>query len=217
MIDDAQLDELGIAIGDLEEPTALSITENILSGSPSSEDLDKTIVALQRGMETVGERFQSGEYFLAEMLYAADVVNLIMPKIISMLEDSEDRKVLGTILIGTVKGDVHDIGKNLMSVLLRAAAFEVVDLGIDVPAANFITAINEHSPTIVGLSGLLTLSIDPMKETIDAIREAGLRDQVKIVIGGNPVTENIHNIVGSDNWTNNAAEGVSICQGWVQA
>ena len=212
MIDDARLDKLRTAIGDLEEPTALDIIENILSMSPAAEDLDKTIRALQGGMDTVGERFQSGEYFLAEMLFAADVINQIMPKIIAMLKDAKGHKALGTILIGTVKGDVHDIGKNLMAVLLRAAAFEVVDLGIDVPPTNFIAAIKEHNPTIVGLSGLLTLSIDPMKKTIDAIEEADLRDRVKIIIGGNPVTENIHNMVGSDHWTNNAAEGVSICK-----
>lgn len=214
MIDDTRFDELRTAIGDLEEPTALGIIEDILSMSPSSEDLDKAIQALQGGMDTVGERFQLGDYFLAEMLYAADVINLIMPKIIAMLKDGKGRKSLGTILIGTVKGDVHDIGKNLMAVLLRAASFEVVDLGIDVPPANFVAAIKEHNPMIVGLSGLLTLSIDPMKKTIDAINDAGLRDEVKIIIGGNPITENIHNMVGSDNWTDNAAEGVSICQEW---
>ncbi len=216
MIDDAQLNKLGTAIADLDEPTALEMAESILAMSPAPEDLDKTIQALQGGMDTVGERFKNGTYFLAEMLFAADVINQIMPKIISMLDATGDRKALGKIIIGTVKGDVHDIGKNLMAVLLRAAAFEVVDLGIDVSPAGFVEAIKEHNPMIVGLSGLLTLSIDPMKETVDAIKGASLRDQVKIIIGGNPVTENIHNMVGSDNWTNNAAEGISICQKWAE-
>jgi methylmalonyl-CoA mutase cobalamin-binding domain/chain len=143
-------------------------------------------------------------------------MNQIMPKIVSMLDEVGGRKVLGKILIGTVKGDIHDIGKNLMSVLLKAAGFDVVDLGIDISPERFVEAIKEQNPMIVGLSGLLTLSIDPMKETVDAIKEAGFRDQVKIIIGGNPVTANIHDFVGSDQWTNNAAEGVSRCQKWAE-
>jgi methylmalonyl-CoA mutase cobalamin-binding domain/chain len=116
--------------------------------------------------------------------------------------------------MGTVKGDLHDIGKNLVSVMMTAAGFDVVDLGIDVAPERFVQAIKEQQPQIVGLSGLLTLSVDAMVDTVQAIQEAGLRDQVKVIIGGNPVTEHIHGVVGSDAWTNNAAEGLAICQRW---
>jgi len=119
---------------------------------------------------------------------------------------------VGRIVLGTVRGDLHDIGKNLVGVMLTASGFEVVDLGFDVSPARFVKAIQEHRPQIVGLSGLLTLSVDAMKSTVDAIREAGLRDQVKVVLGGNPVTEYIHQVVGSDGWTHNAAAGVAMCQ-----
>jgi dimethylamine corrinoid protein len=166
-------------------------------------------------MDEVGHRYQEGEYFLAEMIFAAEVVRQAMPRLTAVLAAGA-RKSLGRVVLGTVKGDLHDIGKNLVSVMMDAVGFEVVDLGFDVPPQRFVQAIREEQPLIVGLSGLLTLSVDSMVETVEAIREAGLRDQVKVIIGGNPVTEHIHGVVGSDAWTNNAAEGLEICQQWAE-
>jgi dimethylamine corrinoid protein len=171
--------------------------------------------AIQAGMDVVGQRFQDGEYFLAEMIFAAEIVRQVMPKLTAVMAEG-DRKSLGRVVLGTVKGDLHDIGKNLISVLMSAAGFEVVDLGIDVAPQRFVEAIRDTKPEIVGLSGLLTLSVEPMVATVNAIQEAGLRDKVKVIIGGNPVTEHIHGVVGSDAWTNNAAEGIEICQRWVE-
>ncbi len=204
------------ALVELDEQTFEQLAPSILDKSPSLETIDQTFRAIQVGMEEVGRKYQEGEYYLAEMLFAAEMVNQVMPKIMPYLEGS-GRKRLGTIVLGTVKGDVHDIGKNLVGILLSAAGFQVIDLGIDVPPARFVEAVKKYSPDIVGLSGLLTLSIDPMHETVEAIRAAGLRDQVKVIIGGNPVTHEIHLKVGSDAWANNAAEGVATCRTWVEA
>jgi methanogenic corrinoid protein MtbC1 len=166
-------------------------------------------------MDEVGQRYQDGEYFLAEMIFAAEVVRQAMPRLTAVLVAGE-RKSLGRVVLGTVKGDVHDIGKNLVGVMMSAVGFEVVDVGFDVAPQRFVQAIQEHRPLIVGLSGFLFLSVEAMVETMDAIKEAGVRDQVKVIIGGNPVTEHIHGVVGSDAWTNNAAEGLEICQKWVE-
>jgi dimethylamine corrinoid protein len=212
MKQEPKMGQLSAALADLEEAKVLQLVDAIVAKSP--EAAGDAIEAIQAGMDEVGRRFQEGDYFLAEMIFAAEVVKEAMPRLVAALKAGE-RVALGRIVLGTVRGDLHDIGKNLVGVMLTAAGFEVVDLGIDVPPARFVKAIQEHRPQIVGLSGLLTLSVDAMKATVDAIREAGLRDQVKVVLGGNPVTEYIHQVVGSDGWTNNAAEGVAICKQWM--
>lgn len=208
-----QMEQLTLALAELDEPGALELVDEIVTNSP--ESAGEAIAAIQAGMDQVGQRFQDGDYFLAEMIFAAEVVRQAMPRLTAVLA-SGARKSLGRVVLGTVKGDLHDIGKNLVSVLMTAAGFEVVDLGIDVTPARFVQAIKEQQPLIVGLSGLLTLSVDSMVETVQAIQEAGLRDQVKVILGGNPVTEHIHKVVGSDAWTNNAAKGLEICQRWAE-
>jgi methylmalonyl-CoA mutase cobalamin-binding domain/chain len=213
MTEESTINQLAVAVADLDEVKALQLVDAILSDSP--ESAAEAIEAIQAGMDQVGDRFQEGEYFLAEMIFAAEIVKQVMPRLTAALNTGE-HKSIGRIVIGTVQGDIHDIGKNLIAVMMTAAGFEVIDLGIDVWPQRFVEAIREHQPLIVGLSGLLTLSIDPMQDTVEAIQEAGLRDQVKIIIGGNPITEHIHTLVGSDAWTNNAAEGVAICQKWAE-
>jgi dimethylamine corrinoid protein len=208
-----QIEQLGSALAELDEPKALALVDQIVTETP--ELAGQAVNAIQAGMDVVGQRFQDGEYFLAEMIFAAEIVRQVMPKLTAVMAEG-DRKSLGRVVLGTVKGDLHDIGKNLISVLMSAAGFEVVDLGIDVAPQRFVEAIRDTKPEIVGLSGLLTLSVEPMVATVNAIQEAGLRDKVKVIIGGNPVTEHIHGVVGSDAWTNNAAEGIEICQRWVE-
>jgi dimethylamine corrinoid protein len=213
MTEGSKMEQLTRALAELEEPKALELVDQIVAESP--ESAGEAIDAIQAGMDEVGKRYQEGDYFLAEMIFAAEVVKQAMPRLTAVMA-AEDRKSLGRVLLGTVKGDLHDIGKNLISVMMTAVGFEVVDLGIDVPPERFVQAIKEKKPQIVGLSGLLTLSVESMVDTVAAIQEAGLRDKVKVIIGGNPVTEHIHGVVGSDAWTNNAAEGLEICQGWVE-
>lgn len=209
----SKMEQLSSAVAELDEPKALALVDGIVTESP--ESAGEAIKAIQAGMNEVGQRYQDHDYFLAEMIFAAEVVRQAMPKLTAVMAVDE-RKSLGRVVLGTVKGDVHDIGKNLVAVMMTAAGFEVVDLGIDVTPERFVRAIKEQKPLIVGLSGLLTLSVDSMVETVNAIREAGVRDQVKVIIGGNPVTDHIHGVVGSDAWTNNAAEGLEICQKWAE-
>jgi dimethylamine corrinoid protein len=213
MTGETAVEQLAEALAELDEPKFLQLVDQILSEAP--ETAGEAIKAIQSGMGQVGERFQSGEYFLAEMIFAAEVIKGVMPRLREALS-ADTSNTIGKIVIGTVKGDIHDIGKNLVAVIMTAAGFDVVDLGIDVRPSGFVAAIQEHQPNIVGLSGLLTLSIDPMMETVDAIDTAGLRDQVKIIIGGNPITAQLNEKVGADAWTNNAAEGVDICKKWVE-
>ncbi len=132
-----------------------------------------------------------------------------------VLGSGSDAKV-GTILVGTVSGDLHDIGKNIFKSMSEAAGFEVYDLGVDQLASTFVEKVKELKPDIVGLSGILTLALDSMKVTVDSLKEAGLRDSVKIIIGGNPVNRETCLKIGADTFTTNAAEGVKICQGWVK-
>jgi methylmalonyl-CoA mutase cobalamin-binding domain/chain len=211
MTQGTRLEQLSAALAELDEPRALELVDEIVANSP--ETAGEAVDAIQAGMDEVGRRYQDGDYFLAEMIFAAEVVRQAMPRLTAVMATG-DRKSLGRVVMGTVKGDLHDIGKNLVSVMMTAAGFDVVDLGIDVTPERFVQAIKEQQPQIVGLSGLLTLSVDAMVDTVQAIQEAGLRDQVKVIIGGNPVTEHIHGVVGSDAWTNNAAEGLAICQRW---
>jgi dimethylamine corrinoid protein len=215
MVISKDFEQLRSALAEVDEARVKEVFDRILSSSPTSQDVAKTFEAVQAGMTDVGQKFQSGEYYLAEMMFASEIISQILPKLKAQLK-AGDRKPAGRIVLGTVKGDVHDIGKNLVSVLLAAAAFDVIDLGTDVPPERFVAAIREHKPSIVGLSGLLTLSIEPMRDTVAAIRAAGLRDQVKIIIGGNPITQHIHELVGSDAWTDNAARGVDLCRQWTE-
>ncbi|MEM4952310.1 MAG: cobalamin-dependent protein, partial [Ignisphaera sp.] len=126
------------------------------------------------------------------------------------------REVVGRLLIGTVEGDIHDIGKNIVVTMAEAAGFEVIDLGVDVPPQKFVEAIKQYSPDIVGMSGLLTLAIESMKKTVDAIKEAGLREKVKIIIGGGRVDQYACQYIEADAWTNDAAHGVKTMLKWIE-
>jgi len=207
--------QLRAALAEVDETRFKEIADRLLSGSPTSQEIAQTFEAIQAGMNDVGKKYQTGEYFLAEMMFASDMISQIMPRLTAHLK-SGGRKLAGRVVLGTVQGDVHDIGKNLVGVLLTAAAFEVIDLGTDVAPERFVKAIREQQPSIVGLSGLLTLSIEAMKATVAAIQAAGLRDKVKIIIGGNPITQHVHELVGSDAWTDNAARGVDLCRQWME-
>lgn len=196
------------AIVNLDEQSALQISKEMLEkGTDPIEILEKG----RAGMSIVGERFDSGDYFLSEMIMAAEIFQGVMDVIRPKLKRSATEYV-GKIVIGTVEGDVHDIGKNIAIALLEAEGFEVIDLGVDVPAERFVEAIKEHRPDIVGTSSLLTVAIESTKKTIDAITEAGLRDKVKIIIGGGRVDEYTRDYVKPDASTDNAAQGVRLCK-----
>jgi methanogenic corrinoid protein MtbC1 len=159
-------------------------------------------------MEIVGDHFESGTYFVGDLMYAAQILTNSLEKLKSLMDSSPGKATKGVIVLGTVAGDIHDIGKNIFKALSEAAGFSVVDIGIDQPASAFVEAVKANNPQIVGLSGVLTLSIASMKEIIEALSAEGLRDRVKVMIGGNAVSVEACEFVGADFWSKNAAASV---------
>lgn len=164
--------------------------------------------ALTPGMEEVGRLFRSNEYFIPEVLICAKAMDNALTKLKPLLVGSAARRTIGKYLIGTVEGDVHDIGKNLVSMMLESGGFEVIDLGINVPTAKFVEEARQHQPDIVGMSALLSTTIVGFEDVIKAFQEAGIRDQLKIMVGGAPVTPEYANRVGADAYAANASEAV---------
>ncbi|KPU44888.1 methionine synthase [Oxobacter pfennigii] len=212
MIDLTKLTE---AVGELDEEQVLAFIEESIATNPSEEEAQKVVAACQAGMTAVGDMFDKGEYFVGDLIFAGELLTNAISKLKAILGSGDAAKV-GVILLGTVSGDLHDIGKNIFKSMAEAAGFEVVDIGIDQPADAFVEKVKEIKPFVVGMSGVLTLALESMKETVDALKEAGLRDSVKIIIGGNPVTADACRQIGADAFTTNAAEGVKICQDWVK-
>jgi len=169
---------------------------------------------MAKGMDVVGEKYEKGEYFLAELIMAGEVMKEGMKILEPHLKGGEVKKI-GKVVIGTVRGDLHDIGKNIVVTLLEAAGFEVVDLGVDVPPEKFVEAVKQNKPDIVGMSALLTTTMIEMENVIKALKEAGLRDKVKIIIGGAPITQEYAEKIGADAAAKDAVEGVNICKSWV--
>ncbi len=165
-------------------------------------------------MQEVGRLFEEGEYFVPEMLIAAqtmqDGLALLKPYLVQANVQSA-----GKVVLGTVKGDLHDIGKNLVAMMLEGAAFEIIDLGVDVPPEKFVAAVKTHQPKIVGLSALLTTTMPSMRTTIEALKTAGMRDQIKIIIGGAPITEAFAHDVGADGFAPDASRAVKLAKSLV--
>ena len=205
------LNELTQSLGDLEENQVIDLLKEFAATNPSEAEALQAVGACQAGMAIVGDLFENGEYFVGDLIFAGELlteaINVLKPSL-----GSGATKVLGTILMGTVQGDLHDIGKNIFRSMSEAAGYEVIDMGIDVKVETFVTKAKEINPQIIGMSGVLTLAIDSMKETVDALKAAGVES--KIIIGGNPVTKESCAFVGADAFTTNAAEGIKICQGW---
>jgi len=169
--------------------------------------------ALRPAMEAVGEKFEKGEFFLAELVEAGDLFKEVMDEVLTPeIEKSKEEVRLGTVVLGTVRGDLHDIGKNIVAVMLRVAGFEVIDLGVDVPPEKFVEAVKKYSADIVGMSALLTTTMLEMRNVIEALKSAGLRDKVKVIIGGAAVDENYAREIGADAYAENAVETVEICK-----
>jgi 5-methyltetrahydrofolate--homocysteine methyltransferase len=189
--------------GKVDEVTDL--TKQALDANVSSKDiLEKGLLA---GMEVVGKRFKANEMFIPEVLRCAKCMHGAMEILRPLLAET-GVETAGTFVIGTVKGDLHDIGKNLVGMMFEGAGFKVIDLGIDLDPAAFVEAIKEHNANLFGMSALLTTTMPKMGETINAIKEAGLRDQVKIMIGGAPVTGEFAKEIGADAYASNAASAV---------
>ena len=197
------------AILEGDEKLALQLTLEALKENADPAEL------ITRGMipamDEVGRRFEAQEYFIPEMLLAGRAMKAALDPIRPLLAASGAQPT-GKIVLGTVKGDLHDIGKNLVGSMLEGAGFEVYDLGIDVPSEKFIEAVKSKNPHILALSALLTVTMPEMKKVIDAFKQAGIRNQVKILIGGAPVTQNFANEIGADGYGENAGSAVSVAR-----
>jgi methylmalonyl-CoA mutase cobalamin-binding domain/chain len=165
-------------------------------------------------MEGVGERFEKGDYFLPHLMMAGEMLKQISSLLKPLIRQHKTEDKGGKVLIGTVEGDIHDIGKNIVVFLLEANGFEVLDIGINQKPGKFVEAIRAFQPKVVGMSGLLTLAFDSMKKTVEAIEEAGLRREVRIVIGGGVVTEKIREYTGADAYAPDAVAGVRLAKQW---
>lgn len=192
----------------LEEEAALEAVDKALeSGVPPLDIVEQ----LRSGMSEVGRRFEVREYFLSELVMSAEIfkeaMDLIEPHLSGGAGPSK-----GSVVIGTVKGDIHDIGKNIVASLLRCEGFEVHDLGVDVWPDAFVGKLKETGSGLLALSGLLTLAFDSMKETVACVSEAGIRDTVKIIIGGGPVNEQVLAYAGADAWGRDVAEAVRLAE-----
>lgn len=201
------VDELSVALAELDEDAVLQHVRDRLAAGVAALEI---VGRLQEGMTEVGARFQSGEYFLNELVMCGEIMKEAMVELEPHLQGAavESR---GNVVIGTVKGDVHDLGKNIVVMLLKGAGYNTVDLGVDVPPEKFVEAIRQYAAPVVGMSALLTATQRSMKDAVDKIRSEGL--DVKVIIGGSYMNETIRNFVGADYFTTSASEGVQIING----
>ncbi len=207
--------ELVEAIVDMREEDALELAGKLLEGGTSP------LVILddcREAMTVVGKRFECGEAFVPELMLAGEMLGEISAKVKPYLAaQAGGQTKLGRVIIGTVEGDIHDIGKDIVTFMLDVNGFDVKDLGVDVPVAKFVETVKEFKPQVVGLSGFLTLAYDPMKNTVQALKDAGLRDSVKVMIGGGQMDNQIRDYTGADAYGKDAMAAVSLCKAWIGA
>ncbi len=204
-------ENIAVLLAQIKEEETLREVRAALSGG--AEPL-AVIESLREGMSVVGEKFEAREYFLPDLIMSAEIfkraVGLIEPHLKGSATASK-----GSIVIGTVQGDIHDIGKNLVATMLRCAGYEVHDLGVDVPPQAFVDKARETGATLVAMSALLTTSFDSIKNTVDALTEAGLRDGIKVIIGGGPVNERVVDHTGADGFGLNPAEALRLAERFI--
>ena len=193
------------------EKLARFVDEAIAGNVPAGDILNKGLIA---GMDVVGEKMEAGDMFIPEVLMAAKAMGACVEKLKPLLDDGDAKKSV-SVLIGTVKGDLHDIGKNLVAMMMESAGMEVHNLGVDIAPENFVAMIKEKNAQIVCLSALLTTTMPMMKQTVDAIVESGLRDQVKILVGGAPVTQAFAEEIGADGFAADAGSASKLAKSLV--
>jgi len=206
------MSDLANAIADLKEDEVKKLVQDrIAAGANPMSIVDEC----RKGMQIVGERYKNKEYFLGELIMSGEIFKDAMSVVEPKLKAGQSGKPLAKLVLGTAKGDIHNIGKDIAGTLLKAAGFEVYDVGIDVPPDVFVQKVKETGAPILGISGLLTPSFESMKQTVQALEAAGLRDRVKVIIGGGIVTDVVRKYVGADASTDDAPEGVEICKKFV--
>jgi len=201
------------SLANLDASLTLKYVSDSLKHDISIMDI---INSLADGMKLIGKKYEENEYFIADLIAAVEIfnesMNILKPKIL----ERRETKPFGKVVIGTVEGDIHDVGKNLVKILLEANGFEVVDLGVDVSSEKFVDAVKQHKPDIVGISTLLTSTMINMRNIVEALEGEGLRNDVKIVIGGAPVTQQFAESIGADAYGENAFKAVEICKNLVK-
>jgi methanogenic corrinoid protein MtbC1 len=203
--------DLRTTLADLKEEEALAIVKDRLK---AGDDPLKILEDARRAMEIVGSRFSESKYFIPDLVYSGEILKSITELVKPKLAKEGEAKKGSKVIIGTVAGDIHDIGKDIVVFMLDVSGFEVIDLGVDVPVKKFVDTIKESGAPIVGLSGFLTIAYDAMKQTIEAMKDAGLRDKVKVMIGGGQITEEIKKYTGADDYGKDAMVGVSLAKKW---
>lgn len=195
----------------MEKETIAMVKELINGGTDPMEILD----AARTAMEVVGKRFESGEYFIPDLFMAGEMMKGISEIVKPLLKKGDTSTKKGKVLIGTVAGDIHDIGKDIVTFMLDVSGYDILDLGIDVPVNNFVEKTREFQPQVVGLSGFLTLAFDSMKKTVEALEQAGLRGKVKIMIGGGQMDDEVRKYVRADAYGKDAVAAVNLCRQWI--
>ena len=200
------------AVIELREADALRITEEELKGGT---DPLAVVTACREAMDVIGQRFAAGEAFIPELIMAGEIMQGITARLKPYLKAEASGEKLGTVVMCTVQGDIHDIGKDIVVTMLDIAGFEVIDLGVDVPVAKVVETVRERKAQVLGLSGLLTVAFESMKATVAGVAAAGLRDDVKIMLGGAPVTDAVVAFAGADAWGKDAVAAVDLAKSWV--
>lgn len=196
------------AIRELDEDLVYKIVDEEIANGASPVDI---VEECNKGLVEVGNLFASGEYFLTELMFSVEIMEVVMEKIKPLLTEGSGGASKGKVLIGTVQGDIHDVGKNIVVSLLRSHGFEVEDLGIDVSVQKFVDAVRNSDAKVLGLSALLNTTYPIMKEVVDALVEAGLRDKVKVIIGGTITSEQVREHTGADEFATQAMKGIEFC------
>lgn len=203
------MSELAEALRDLKEADVHRRVDEKLKQGVSPLEI---IEACNQGMVAVGDLFASNAYFISQLIYAAEILKAVMKKLQPMLENTQRIELKEKVIIGTVKGDIHDIGKNIVVTLLRGAGFEVLDLGVDVAPEKFLESLRESRAKVLGLSALLTTTYPAMKTVVDTLKQGRIRDRVTVIIGGAPCNEQVRAFCGADYYAKDAVEGVSLCK-----
>lgn len=204
--------ELVKFLSDLQEQEALEFVGKALEKGVDPEDL---LGETKEAMNIVGQRFATGEYFIPDLIFSGEILKQIVQMLEPRLKKGKEAERLGKVIVGTVAGDIHDIGKDLVVFMLDVSGFEVLDLGIDVPVQKFVDSIKETGSSVVALSGFLTLAFENMKATVEAVKAAGLRDKVKIMIGGGQIDNEVKIFTGADAYGKDAMDAVKLAKGWI--
>ncbi|GAB6152666.1 corrinoid protein [Desulfosporosinus burensis] len=188
---------------------AQTLTQKMIdNGSDPLEIINQGLMA---GMNVVGVRFKAGDMYVPEVMMSAKAMSKGIEMVKPLIAE-KDMPTAGKVLIGTVKGDLHDIGKNLVLMMMESAGFEMIDLGVDIDPTTFVKAVKEHKPQVIGMSALLTTTMLSMKDTIEALKEEGLRDSVKIIVGGAPISQGFADEIGADGYAPDAAAATDLCK-----